>query len=108
MIYELRVYEAMPGRMPDLLARFNDHTLPIWAKHGIRQVGFWTTLIGESNNRLTYFLAWESLADREARWTAFLGDPAWHKARDESEKNGLLVERISNELLTPTAFSALR
>jgi|ERR1700722_2236196 hypothetical protein len=108
MIYELRLYEAVPGRMPELLTRFNDHTLPIWAKHGIRQGGFWTTLIGESSNRLTYFLVWDSLAERETRWTAFLADPAWLKVKSESEKNGPLVERISSELLTPTAFSALR
>jgi|SRR5579863_2259579 hypothetical protein len=108
MICELRVYESIPGRLPDLLARFNDHTLRIWEKHGIRQVGFWTTLVGESNNRLTYLLAWDSLADRETRWTAFANDPAWLKVKNESEKNGPLVERISNELLTPTGFSALR
>jgi hypothetical protein len=108
MICELRVYESIPGRLPDLLARFNDHTLRIWEKHGIRQVGFWTTLVGESNNRLTYLLAWDSLADRETRWTAFANDPAWLEVKNESEKNGPLVERISNELLTPTGFSALR
>jgi hypothetical protein len=108
MICELRVYESIPGRLPDLLARFNDHTLRIWENHGIRQVGFWTTLVGESNNRLTYLLAWDSLADRETRWTAFANDPAWLKVKNESEKNGPLVERISNELLTLTGFSALR
>ena len=64
MIYELRVYQPVPGRMPALLARFRDKTVAIWEKHGIRAVGFWTTLIGESSNKLTYMLAWESLADR--------------------------------------------
>jgi NIPSNAP protein len=108
MIYELRAYEAVPGRLPKLVARFNDHTLPLWAKHGIRQVGFWTTIVGESSNRLTYMLAWDSLADREARWTAFQNDPAWHKARDESEKDGPIVQTIANQLLAPTEFSALR
>ncbi len=64
MIIEMRVYRCVPGRLPDLLARFRDHTLKIWEKHGIRQAGFFTTLIGESNQELTYFLAWESLADK--------------------------------------------
>ena len=59
MLYEMRNYHCLPGRLPNLLARFNDHTLEIWAKHGIRQVGFWTTLIGSSNQELTYMLAWE-------------------------------------------------
>ena len=48
MIYELRIYRTLPGRLPNLLARFQNHTLRIWAGHGIRQAGFWTTLVGES------------------------------------------------------------
>ena len=51
MIYELRIYHSMPGKLPALLSRFQNHTLRIWEKHGIRQAGFWTTLIGESNQR---------------------------------------------------------
>ena len=53
MIYELRVYQPVPGQMPKLLARFRDKLLPIWERHGIRPIGFWTTLVGESSNELT-------------------------------------------------------
>ena len=74
MIYELRVYTTLPGRLPNLLRRFNDHTLGIWARHGIRQAGFWTTLVGENANDLTYLLAWDSLAERETKWAAFAAD----------------------------------
>ncbi|MDB5530055.1 MAG: hypothetical protein JWR51_3158 [Devosia sp.] len=108
MIYELRIYECLPGRLPALLKRFNDHTLAIWDRHGIRQAGFFTTVVGESNQRLTYFLAWESLAEREAKWTAFITDPAWHKARDESERDGQIVANVTNQLLAPTAFSSVK
>jgi hypothetical protein len=108
MIYELRVYRCVPGRLPALLSRFQSHALPIWAKHGIRQAGFWTTLIGESNQQLTYMLAWDSMAEREKRWGAFLADPEWIATRDETEKDGQLVQNISNELLLPTAFSSVR
>ena len=108
MIYELRVYRPVPGRLPKLLARFNDHTLGIWARLGIRQVGFWTTLIGESQFDLTYMLAWESLAEREAKWTTFQSDPEWHRARDESEKDGPINFTITSQMLVPTAFSALK
>jgi hypothetical protein len=107
MIYELRVYRPVPGQMPKLLARFKDHVVPIWEKHGIRPVGFWTTLIGESSNELTYILPWESLADRETRWAAFANDPAWHQARDASERDGPIVASIGNQILAPTSFSAL-
>lgn len=108
MIHELRVYTALPGRLPNILARFNDHTLRIWAKHGIRQAGFWTTLVGPNSNDLTYLLAWESLAERELKWSAFMADPEWIAARNESEKDGPILVKVASSLLTPTAFSAVR
>jgi hypothetical protein len=106
MIYELRIYTVIPGRMPNLLARFADHTLALWDKHGIRQVGFWTTLVGPNNNDLTYMLAWESLAEREAKWNIFMADPAWTTARANSEKDGPILARIASSFLSPTSFSA--
>jgi hypothetical protein len=108
MIHEMRIYHTVSGRLPNLLARFQNHTLRIWERHGIRQAGFWTTLVGESNGDLTYLLAWESLAERETRWTAFLADPEWLGVRAETEKDGPIVASISNQLLTPTAFSAVK
>ena len=108
MIYELRVYDCLPGRLPALLKRFTDHTLALWDRHGIRQAGFFTTVVGESNQRLTYFLAWESLDERQAKWAAFITDPEWHKVRDESEKDGQIVANITNQLLAPTAFSSVK
>ena len=108
MIYELRVYQPVAGKMAKLQARFADHVVPIWEKHGIRPVGFWTTLIGESSNELTYMLPWASFADRETRWAAFQSDPAWHKARDESERDGPIVASIRNQMLAPTAFSTMK
>jgi NIPSNAP len=108
MIYEMRVYRCVPGRLPALLKRFETVTLKIWDKHGIRQAGFFTTLIGESNQELTYFLAWDSLADRERKWGAFMADPDWIKARAESEADGPIVGNIVSQLLTPTAFSSVK
>ena len=67
MIYEMRIYRCVSGRLPALLQRFEKVTLSLWKKHGIRQAGFWTTLIGDSNHELTYLLAWESLAEREKK-----------------------------------------
>lgn len=108
MIHELRIYHCAPGRLPALNKRFESVTLRLWEKHGIRQVGFWTTLVGPSNQALTYLLAWKDLAERETRWNAFMSDPEWLAARAESEKDGIIVERIDNSILTPTAYSALR
>ena len=108
MIYELRVYRCLPGRLPVLLKRFENVTLKLWEKHGIRPAGFFTTLIGESNQELTYYLAWESLADRDKKWAAFQADPAWISARAETEKDGPIVANVAVQLLTPTAFSSVK
>jgi hypothetical protein len=108
MLYELRVYHCLPGRLPNLLKRFETVTLKMFEKHGIRQAGFFTVQIGEGNNDLHYFLAWESLAEREKKWAAFQADPAWHAARAESEKDGPIVRTITNMILQPTAFSSVK
>jgi NIPSNAP len=108
MIYELRIYRAVPGRLSALMARFQDHTLRIWERLGIRQTGFWTTIVGDSNQELTYMLAWSSMAEREKRWGMFLADAEWLAISAESEKNGQLVADIRNALLAPTAFSAAK
>jgi hypothetical protein len=108
MIYETRVYRCVPGRLPALLKRFDTITLKLWDKHGIRQAGFFTTLVGQSNQELTYLLAWESLAEREKKWTAFLSDPDWISARAKTEEDGQIVDNIVNQLLVPTSFSAVK
>jgi len=108
MIHELRIYHCMPGRLPALNKRFETITLKMWQKHGIRQAGFWTVLIGESNHDLYYLLEWENLAEREKKWNAFQSDPDWHAARAETEKDGPIVSRITNYILTPTPYSKIK
>lgn len=108
MLYELRIYHCVPGRLPALNKRFETMTLALWAKHGIRPVGFWTDLIGESNQKLTYMLAWESLAEREQKWNAFAADPDWHAKRAETEKDGQIVAHLSSSILSPTTYSPLK
>ena len=108
MIHELRVYNCVSGRLPDLLRRFETITLELWQRHGIRQVAFWTVVIGESNQQLIYLLEWDSLADREKRWSAFMSDPEWQSKRAETERNGPIVASLSNCILQPTTFSAMK
>ena len=108
MIYELRVYRCVPGKLPALNNRLANITLKIWERHGIKQAGFFTTLIGESNQELTYLLQWESMADREKKWNAFQADPEWIAKRAETEKDGPIVENVSVQLLTPTAYSSVK
>jgi hypothetical protein len=108
MLYELRIYHCMPGKLPALLTRFETATVALFAKHGIEQVGFWTVAIGESTADLYYILKWDSLDDREKKFGAFAADPAWIAARANSEEGGPLVASITNSILTPTKFSALK
>src|ERR1700737_3839228 len=108
MIYETRVYRCLPGRLPALLKRFETITLKLWEKHGIKQAGFFTTLVGESNQERTYILAWEPLADRERRGGACATDPEGLAARAKTEEDGQIVGNIVNQLLVPTAFSAMK
>lgn len=108
MLYELRIYDCCPGRLPALLKRFDTATLKIWERHGIRQAGFWTTVIGENNHRLYYLLAWESLAEREKKWATFMADPEWIAARAASEADGPILANVSSQILAPTAFSSVK
>jgi hypothetical protein len=108
MIYELRVYHCVPGRLPALLKRFETITLGLWEKHGIRQAGFWTVLVGESSQDLVYLVQWESMADREKKWTAFQNDPEWIAKRNETERDGAIVASVSNSFLAPTGFSSVK
>ncbi|MGI9333699.1 MAG: NIPSNAP family protein [Gammaproteobacteria bacterium] len=108
MIHELRIYHCVPGRLPALLNRFDTITLELWEKHGIRQAGFWTVLVGDSNQDLYYLLEWESLSEREQKWNAFVTDPEWLKSRTETEKDGQIVASVNNQILQPTSFSSVK
>jgi len=108
MIHELRIYECVPGKLSALHKRFETTTLKIWERLGIRQAGFWTTVIGESNQTLYYLLEWKDLAERETKWAAFLKDPEWLKARAETEKDSPIVAKVTNYILQPTAYSSVR
>jgi len=108
MIYEYRVYEAMPGKLPELNARFKNHTLGLFEKHGLKNIGYWTASVGDYSNRLIYLLAFESVEQRESAWAEFQADPEWRRVVTESEAGGPLIARISNSLLTPTDYSPLQ
>ena len=104
MIYELRVYRCMPGRKAEVLARFRDHTMKFFSKHGIHVVGFWDTVVGDQDE-LLYITRYASFEDREQRWGAFQADPEWRRIRDTTHEHGWLVQHIRTTLLTATDFS---
>jgi hypothetical protein len=103
-IHELRVYDAMPGKLPALHDRFANHTIQLFKKHGIDNVAYWTEDVGTSN-RLVYMLGYPDLGAREKSWTAFQADSAWQQARAESEKDGPLVRVSRHTILRLTPYS---
>ncbi len=108
MIYELRIYRAAPGKLAPLMARFRDHTLALFERHGMTNVGYWRNAIGGRSDELWYMLGYENMAARDASWAAFASDPDWVKAREESEADGPLLDHLENRILAPTDFSPLR
>jgi hypothetical protein len=107
VLYEYRVYDVAPGRMPDLHERFRKHTLGLFARHGITPVAFFIPEIGGATDQLTYIVSFETWAAREKAWAEFLADPEWRKVKADSESSGPLVVRIRNSVYTPTDYSPL-
>ena len=107
MIYELRIYPAAPGKLAPLVARFRDHTCDLFEKHGLKNVGYWRHSIGGRNDELWYMLAFEDMAQRDEAWRSFASDPEWQRVREESERDGPLLDHIENRILAPTDFSPL-
>ena len=105
MIYELRTYEAAPGKMGALNARFRDRTTPIWERLGMKVIGFWTYAHGGWSNELLYLMAFDDMADRDRKWAAFQADPDWQKAVEETQRDGALTARIRSDILRPTDYS---
>jgi hypothetical protein len=104
MLYEARIYTAVPGKLPAVNDRFAKHTMGFFKKHGIGILGFWTDEIGKSN-RLTYMLVFDSMADREKKWAAFQADPGWHQVRAETEAQGPIVDHVVNTFMRLTSYS---
>lgn len=105
--YELRTYHVAPGKMEALHKRFREHTLKLFARHGITSLGYWERLDkeGKPENKLTFLLSYPDRAAREASWKAFVADPDWQAAFKASEANGPLVTKAENPYLTATDYS---
>jgi hypothetical protein len=104
MLYELRRYITVPGKLPAINDRFAKHTIGFFKKYDIGILGFWTDEIGMSN-QLTYILTFDSMADREKKWTSFQADPGWHQVRAETEAAGTIVDHVLNTFMRLTPYS---
>jgi NIPSNAP len=109
-IFELRTYQAAPGKLDALHARFRDHTVDLFKQHGLEVVGFWVHGNAQSSGdgTLVYLLAFDSRADADAAWEAFRTDPEWIRARAESEEDGILTAGVQSVFMEATDYSPLK
>jgi hypothetical protein len=106
LVYELRVYHTPEGKLPDLLARFRDHTMALFEKHAIKNIAYWTPTDEPLQGKtLIYLIAHPSREAATANWDAFRKDPEWVSVREKSEANGKIVEKVDSTFMTMTDFS---
>jgi hypothetical protein len=108
-VFELRTYHAAPGKFDALQARFRDHTVGLFSKHGLGLVGFWLPLDpdGQPTDTLIYLLVFDDRTAADQAWSAFRSDPAWVEARAASESDGPLTVSIESVFLTAADYSPL-
>jgi hypothetical protein len=108
-VFELRTYHCNEGRLDALKARFRDHTIEIFKRHGIESIAYWTPQDPQlAKNTLVYLIAHPSREAAKANWAAFSADPEWKKVAADSEKDGKIVQKVDSLFLDPTDFSPLK
>lgn len=108
-VYELRTYYTNEGKLPDLQARFRNHTMKLFEKHGMKNVGYWTPQDAPASaNTLIYIISHESRDAAKKSWAAFVADPEWKKVRDASEANGKIVSKVESVYMDATDYSQMK
>jgi NIPSNAP protein len=108
-VFELRIYTAQPGKFEAMKARFRDHVVPMFEKHGMTVIGFWTASDApKSENTLTYVLAFPSREAAKKSWDAFRSDPERAKVWAETEKDGPINLKVESMYLDPVAYSRIK
>ena len=105
-VYELRTYTTLEGRLPNLHARFKNHTLKLFEKHGMKNVMYWTPTDEKTANNTLIYVIWHASPEAAKKsWDGFRADPDWIKARDESEKDGKIVAKVEAVYMKATEYS---
>ena len=103
MLYELRTYYTPEGKLDALNARFRNHTMKLFEKHGMKNIMYWTPV--DKPNTLIYVIAHKDKDAATASWKAFSADPEWQKVAEETQRDGKLVEKVESVYMTPTDYS---
>ena len=108
-VFELRTYTCYEGKLDALKARFRDHTIEIFKRHGMESIGYWVPQDPErSKTTLIYIIAHSSREQADKNWAAFRADPEWQKVSKDSEANGKIVQKVESVYMSPTDFSMLK
>ena len=108
-VFELRTYHALPGRLDALHSRFRDHTMRIFEKHGMTNIGYFSPQDEPlSDNTLIYIIAHENREAAKANWQAFVADPEWKKVSEESQRDGRIIETLESVFMDPTDYSPMK
>lgn len=102
--FELRTYHANEGKLEELHARFRDHTVALFEKHGMTNLIYWEPVENEEN-LLIYLLGYPDRPSRDKSWKAFRDDPEWQTAYQKSTKDGKLVAKVDSVFLDLTDYS---
>ncbi|MFL6447253.1 MAG: NIPSNAP family protein [Bryobacteraceae bacterium] len=108
-VFELRTYHTPEGKLDALLTRFRDHTVELFKKHGMTNIGYWVPTDEPLKGKtLIYVLAHPNREAAKASWAAFRSDPEWKKVAAASEANGKIVEKVDSVFMEPTDFSMMK
>ena len=108
-VFEIRTYYTFPGRLDALHKRFREHTLKMFEKHGMTNVGYWTPQDSPGKeNTLIYVISHASREQAKANWAAFSADPEWKKISADSQKDGKIVEKVESVFVDATDYSPLK
>jgi NIPSNAP len=108
-VYELRTYTAPEGKLGELNARFRNHTISIFNKHGMKSVLYMTPQDApDSQNTLIYVLEHPSREAAKKAWADFSADPEWKKVSEESQVNGRLTSKVVSVFGDPTDYSPMK
>lgn len=106
MVYEFRIYHIYPNRMDAIHKRFSNHTIGLFAKHGIKTVDFWED--AEGNNKIYYILEHSDMEARNRNFEAFKNDPEWNEVKRLSELDGQIVEKIESYFMNRVPYSPVK
>ena len=108
-VFEIRTYHTFPGRLDALHKRFREHTMKMFEKHGMSNVGYWVPQDSPAHeSTLIYVISHPSREAAKANWAAFSADPEWKKIADDSQKDGKIVERVESVFMDATDYSPLK